>query len=143
MSLRVYELYLPLWVTPLPLGFLCAADEEGRDAQSQHGSGTEEQLRRRHGAKRLLEGAQHLAGLGLGGLKTTGPAKITVEAAKVILILFAASTLNASSLPAEDAVSLGHSLIQSNFPNLHAPLVSPILVTAFSHLPARVRQRQH
>lgn len=125
MSLRVYEPYLPLWATQLPLGFLCAADEEGRDAQSQHGSGTEEQLRSCHGAERLLEGAQHMAGLGLGGLKTTGPAKITVEAAKVILILFAASTLNASSLPAEDAVSLGDSLIQSNSQICTSPLCPP------------------
>lgn len=111
MSLGVYKPHLLLWVTHLPSGFRCAADE---DAQSQHGSGTEEQLRSHPGAEHLLEGAQHVAGLDLGGLKPTGPAKIVVGAAKVILILFAASTLNASSLPAEDATSLGYSLIQSN-----------------------------
>ncbi|GAB0180999.1 cAMP-dependent protein kinase inhibitor alpha [Grus japonensis] len=52
-----------------------------------------------------------------------GPAKITMGAAKVILILFAASTLNASSFPAEDAVSLGDCLI----PKFDVPAVSPSL----------------
>lgn len=125
MSLRVHEPHLPLWVTQVPLGFLWAADEEGRDAQSQRGSGTEEQLRSCPGAEHLLEGAQHMAGLGLEGLKSMGPAKIMVGAAKVILILFAASTLNAASLPAEDATSLGDSLIQSNSQNFTSPLCPP------------------
>lgn len=68
-----------------------------------------------------------------------GPAKITMGAAKVIPILFAASTLNASSFPAEDAVSLGDCLI----PKFDVPAVSPSLVRALPHLPVRLRQRQH
>ena len=54
-----------------------------------------------------------------------GPAKIMVGAAKVILILFAASTLSASSLPAEDATSLAHSLVQSDSQICTSPLCPP------------------
>lgn len=39
---------------------------------------------------------QHAVGLGLGALKAMGPAKITEEMVKAILILLAASTLNCS-----------------------------------------------
>jgi len=51
----------------------------------------EEQLRSCPHGEHHLERAQHMAGLGLGGLKTMGPAKIMVGAARVKLIFFAAS----------------------------------------------------